>query len=814
MNPQCGVRALIFTGCLALATFAQAALPTVDRLEPLGVVRGEETTVVFHGNRVKDAHQVLTDVPGIEILSVKPVDNKKVEVKLKAQPDLAPGLYPVRLVTRSGIANLRLLGVGTMPITQEEEPNNEFGSPQPIELNTTVEGVVEREDVDHYQVDLKAGQKLTVEIEGIRVAFTHRNRNVFDPYIAILDEGRFEVATSDDSALLQQDGVCTFTAEQDGTYTVLVRHSSFGGSSDSGYRLHVGTFPRPVAVIPAGGVTGTTLKARLIDIDGSSREASVQLPSQPHPQWPVVTETEAGISPSPNWIRVNELPVHIETEPNDDRRKAPEYPSPGAFCGVIEKEDDYDCFRFPCKKGEKFRVQVYARGVLRSPLDAVLNVFGPDHSTIQSSDDARGETDPYLEFTAKTDGLHSVRIYDHLRGGSPVHTYRIEMHRAEAGFDLKLKQLRRDEAMVVNVPIGGIGAMMLRAERQGYNGDINVDLQGLPEGVTATTYPVPSGRTEIPILLTAAAEADHAGSLFDIRGKGDEKNAETTGELRQTHKLVLGQNRRDMWTYDTDRAAVAITDAAPFSIELVQPKTPIVRRGSKNLTVRIKREEGFEGQVSLKTLYNPPDIGINNSRKIEKGKNEATVPITANGGAATGQWPLIMVASYGTDNGAAEIASNPIMLDVQDSLFEFSFPRSAAELGSETAVQVGMEINREYQGEATVELVGLPRGVSSPQAVQEITPDATSVSFPIEVAEDAKVGKNKTLVCRARVEVDGEEIVQTVGTGELRIDKPLEPKKDQPEKDKKPEPKKKEKKPAEEKPLSRLEQLRQMKKAQ
>ena len=196
---------------------AQATLPEVTSIEPRGVVRGEETVIKLKGNRLKDASQILCDLPGIEILEVKVVSDKETEVKLKAAADLTPGLYPIRLITKSGIANLRLLGVGAMPIVKEAEPNNEFGSPQKVELNSTVDGVVTREDIDHYQVDLKKGQTLNVEIEGIRVAFSLRNRDILDPYIAILDEGRFEVASSDDSALLQQDGFCSYTAPEDGT---------------------------------------------------------------------------------------------------------------------------------------------------------------------------------------------------------------------------------------------------------------------------------------------------------------------------------------------------------------------------------------------------------------------------------------------------------------------------------------------------------------------------------------------------------------------------------------------------------------------
>ena len=44
---------------LVTASVAQATLPVVDRLSPMGVVRGTETTVTFHGTRVSDAYDVL-----------------------------------------------------------------------------------------------------------------------------------------------------------------------------------------------------------------------------------------------------------------------------------------------------------------------------------------------------------------------------------------------------------------------------------------------------------------------------------------------------------------------------------------------------------------------------------------------------------------------------------------------------------------------------------------------------------------------------------------------------------------------------------
>lgn len=804
-----------------MAGVSQAAFPTVTYHQPLGVTRGSEATIKLVGAQLGDAREILFDVPGVEVLEVKPIDEKSVEVKVKTPADLDPGLYPYRLVTDSGVTNLRFLSVGAMPMVEEVEPNNDFAAPQLVEMDRTIEGNIDREDVDYFQVDLKAGQKLTVEIEGTRHRSSLRNRDVLDPFIAIIDEKRFEVAVSDDSTLFQQDGVCSFTPQEAGKYIILVRDSSFGGQRNHcRYRLHVGSFPRPTTIIPSGGLQGDVLKASVIDIDGSVSEATLQLPTdlidpnssdaertQP---WPVATENASGISPTPNHIRVGNLPIVNEVEPNDNHREPPKCTVPALLCGVLSQPDDYDCFGFDCKKGESYRVQLFGRETLRSPLDGVVNVFAPDGKTIKSGDDMGGKPDCYFTFSAAADGVHTIRVYDHLREGSPLHNYAIEVTRRKPNFSLDLKEVRRNEAVVVPVPVGGQSAMVVTASRDGFNEEIQLNLDGLPAGVTAKTYPIPKGRVEIPVVLTATADAKLNSSLFDIQGGGKLGDQSINGELHQYHKILLGQNNRAMRDHYTDRAAAAVCEKMPFEVELVQPKTPILRRGSKELLVRIKRDEGFDGAVSFKTLYNPPGVAVNNSRKIVKGQNEVTIPITANGNAATGQWPIIMQVSYGTKRGTATFATQPIMLDVEEPLFNYSFPRSAAETGQEIQLVVGMEKLREIAGEIEVQLVGIPNGVTSPAATQKVTLGNTAVTFPLVIAADAKTGKHKTLIVQTRITRDGETFLQTDGTGEIRIDKPL------PKKEVKAEPKKVKPKPktkAAPKPLSRLEQLRQQKEA-
>ena len=49
-------------------------------------------------------------------------------------------------------------------------------------MNVTVNGVADNEDVDYFVVEAKKGERITAEVEGLRLGITE-----FDPYVAILN---------------------------------------------------------------------------------------------------------------------------------------------------------------------------------------------------------------------------------------------------------------------------------------------------------------------------------------------------------------------------------------------------------------------------------------------------------------------------------------------------------------------------------------------------------------------------------------------------------------------------------------------------
>src|SRR5262245_1213691 len=298
-------------GTIALGTFALAADPSMNSLAPAGVQRGTETEFTITGGNLAEVQEILFYTPGFTVKKLTPTENN-LKALIAVAPDCQLGIHAIRLRSLGGVSNLRTFTVGNLPEVKEVEPNTLFTQPQAISANVTVSGTIQNEDVDHFVVELKKGDRLTAELEGLRLGNTF-----FDPYVAILNAERFELTRSDDAALLNQDCLASIVAQEDGKYIVQVRESSFGAGS--AYRLHIGTFPRPTAAFPPGGRPGETLTIRWIgDAAGPFDQQITLPPANAAGEAAIVPRDAKGEAPSPNVLRVIDLPGYFEAEPNDE----------------------------------------------------------------------------------------------------------------------------------------------------------------------------------------------------------------------------------------------------------------------------------------------------------------------------------------------------------------------------------------------------------------------------------------------------------------------------------------------------------------
>ncbi|HKQ37038.1 MAG TPA: PPC domain-containing protein, partial [Verrucomicrobiae bacterium] len=336
------MRRIFALGLFAIATSAVATGPRLNSITPPGGQRGTEVEVKLNGERLDDAQEVVFYGSGIEVLDLK--TNK---AKLKIASDCRIGEHHVRIRCASGISDLRLFYVGPFASTNEVEPNNDPAKAQPIPLNATVQGAAGGEDMDYFQVSAKKGQPIAVEVEAIRLG-----RALLDPFVSIQSKDGKVLASSDDAPLLAQDGALSIVTPADGDYIVQVRDSTYTGPSDTQYRLHVGTFPRPMAVYPAGGKAGEKVNVQFIGDAAGEFSQEIALPRDPQEKFGVLAERDGQIAPSPNWVRVSPFGNALEKEPNDEKDKATEISDdlPLALNGILQKDGDDDWYRFKGKK--------------------------------------------------------------------------------------------------------------------------------------------------------------------------------------------------------------------------------------------------------------------------------------------------------------------------------------------------------------------------------------------------------------------------------------------------------------------------------
>ncbi len=132
----------------------------------------------------------------------------------------------------------------------------------------------------------------------------------------------------------------------------------------------------------------------------------------------------ADAAPGVAWIRIYDktsasslvplliepCKVHSEAEPNNSIADATKADLPCVLVGRLEKSGDVDTFRVAIRSGQTLVVSATAHGVLRSPMDSVLQLVDERGNVLIQSDDVRG-FDPQIVYQVPRDGEYLVRLF-------------------------------------------------------------------------------------------------------------------------------------------------------------------------------------------------------------------------------------------------------------------------------------------------------------------------------------------------------------------------------------------------------------------
>ena len=788
-------------------TQVNATEPAISSVLPRGGQLGSTQNIVITGQRLKDAEEIFFYEKGITAIEIVEEKETKLSAKFVISADAKIGQHELRLRTKKGLSKLFTFWVGPYPNLDEKEPNSSFEDAQSIPMNVTVNGVAQNEDVDYFEINATQGQRISAEVEAIRLSGP-----LFDPYVAILDENRFEIATSDDSELLLQDSTTSVIAPKTGKYYVEVRETSYRGNGSFRYRVHIGSFPRPLVVTPAGGEAGKEIEFTFLGDPKGPFKKTITLPNNGEKILAYHHDENGLRTPSANNIRISKFPAISEIEPNNSFSVATktELSIPLAFDGVIQEDGDIDCFRFQARKGDRYYIKAHARSVA-SPLDPVLNLYYGDGKSIRGNDDASNGPDSLITQTFPRDGEYILRITDHLGKGSPLHVYRIETEKLEPEITASIPMFGNRDSQtrqMIPVPRGNFAATSFTITRRNFSGDLDFIAQNLPEGVTMHAPKAPSNFSSVPILFSAKPDAPLGKSLtkIDINHKKPDSNVTINGNYRHRVDLVYGPpNNRTYYEGTYDVLPVAVVEPVPFRVKLHTPATPIVRGGSLSLKVEVIRDANFTKDVVVKILTKPPGIGASSNIKITSKNSVGYYPLTANSGTPIGEWEIGVQGEAAASGGGNMLAASEfVKLKVEEPYLSMKINMAAIERGQSGEMVCDLDINRPFEGFAKAELKGLPPFSVTEQV--EFDSNTSQIRFAINTEEKARAGLTKNLFCFVRVPFSGNLVTHSVGQGgQFRMDNPPPKPKAVTAKPKPSAPKPVVKK---DKPLSRLEQLR------
>ena len=229
-----------------------------------------------------------------------------------------------------------------------------------------------------------------------------------------------------------------------------------------------------------------------------------------------------------------------------------------------------------------------------------------------------GSADILGKLEIKEDGLHRLQLSD-LFGGTrndPKNVYRLVIRKAAPDFAVVAwalhMELRNGDRNAVSKPLALRGGATLALEvvairRDGFDGDIDLALEGLPEGVTASGLKIPAGQTRGLILVTANQNAPRAIGSATFLARGTINGEAVT---RRGHMASHAWPIPDSWgEIPSPRLfadiPVSVSGLEFTPITLSPPKEMLTVTAGEKLTIPLlhtRRTEFSGGTLQLKTM--------------------------------------------------------------------------------------------------------------------------------------------------------------------------------------------------------------------
>ena len=668
---------------------------------PVAVQRGKKTTINVRSNYTLDgSYKVFFDRPGIKMKCLetkpKPAPHQgrgtpgtpfRFEADVPANQPL--GIYEFRVATKTAVSSVSHLLVTDYPVVNEsKDENGSTATAQKVSFPVAICGMCgNAEDVDYYQFTGKAGQEVTVNIYAQRVTkAVHSMQSggsgasvmyLMDS-ILTLRRANGQVLAENDN-FIGGDSFLTFKLPEDGNYFLEVRDTRFIGNPKYVYCVEIADRPFAHAFFPMAVQRGKTTSAAIVGHNlGGLEKTTLRAGADEPVGWKRISVKTPRGQTNPVQVMVSDHPQLIASG-NHSMAKAIPLSLPMGANARFSKPDEVHYYSFEAKKGQYYLFEIESdRRDL--PLDSVIDMFDSSGKKVADGDDGYYTKDAKLQFKAPVDGKFFVSVRDlHNRGGERF-IYNLRAEPATPEFELHGKyyyaQLAPGTRMIWFVNL---------SRQNGFTGPVELKVEGLPEGVTATPVTIPSGLTRAAVILSAKSDAKIDARLVRLYGKAafTDANGKLQDLVRYAHVTcelqVSGgsQARRPINTQ-----LVGVTNPLDIVEFEATPSKITLRPGEKvEIKVRVKRNKEFTGpiQLAMPFLYGnsiiadqlPPGVTMSPDSKARlTGKTvEGTIVLEAATGESAPkplkQFPIAVMGRISMSFSiSTNYASNPIHLTI------------------------------------------------------------------------------------------------------------------------------------------------------
>ncbi|EAQ79668.1 hypothetical protein [Blastopirellula marina] len=589
---------------------------------PMGGKAGTTVDVTITGEHLEDLDELRFSHPKIQATQKLAADGTPLanQYAVTIAPDCPEGIHEARIMTRLGISSSRVFSVGALKETSSTTPNTQLETAMPLEVNSVCNGKMTSKAVDFYTVAAKQGERLIISCAAQGID------SKLKPVLIVADE------QGNDLRVERRGGAIDFMPEADGQYVIKVHDLTFSGGPYHFYRL-------AVQQIPAEAVA---------------------------PQFAATRNVNAFSWPPANW---NDDQIASEQEPNNTAEQVQQITLPCDISGSFYPAADVDAFEFTAKKGDVWWVEVASErlGLPTDPSIVVQRVQGTGDeaalvdvveltdipSPIKVSSNGysydgpcynAGSADINGKVDIPEDGVYRLQLTD-LFGGTrndPRNVYRLIIRQAQpdfavVGWALHMN-LRNGDRNALSKPIALRGGATMAMEviairRDGFAGPIELAVDNLPPGVSASGLTIPAGKSRGILLFTAEENAPRGLTSANFVGKAEINGVAVT---RNGSMASMAWPVTNAWSeIPSPRlladfpVSVGGAEVAPLSIAAAQDQVWEVTAG-QTLTIPLvhTRRCEFSGpSMSLKTFGHGFEGNAAFDLKLTEDSSEATLDL-------------------------------------------------------------------------------------------------------------------------------------------------------------------------------------------